>query len=154
MPSESQKLVLLEDVARIVVSSHRLEETLDHITSLLATRMGVEVCSLYLLEGGRLVLRSSRGLAPSAVGRVSMDPQEGLTGRVCIHSHLVDAVLNGLQQTPVQLFLVNVMLILSDADQLRIDFYKLCERILQAARKADGAPRRDGKLREFLAGHA
>lgn len=80
MITESQKLILLEDISRIVVSSHRLQETLDHITSLLADRMRVEVCSLYLLEQGRLVLRSSRGLQPSAVGAVSMAPEEGLTG--------------------------------------------------------------------------
>lgn len=80
MPSESQKLVLLEDISRIVVESHDLSETLDHITALLADRMGVEVCSIYLLTEGRLVLRSTRGLDPSAVGTVSMAPGEGLTG--------------------------------------------------------------------------
>lgn len=90
MSTESHKLVLLEDISRIVVSSHRLEETLDHITRLLADRMGVEVCSLYLLEEGRLVLRSSRGLAASAVGAVSMDPHEGLTGLTYETGHPVN----------------------------------------------------------------
>ncbi len=80
MPTESQKLILLEDISRIVVSSHDLHETLDHITALLADRMGVQVCSLYLVENGSLVLRSTRGLKPSAVGKVTMAPGEGLTG--------------------------------------------------------------------------
>lgn len=80
MPTESHKLILLEDVSRIVAASHDLRETLDHITALLAERMGVEVCSLYLEEDDQLVLRSTRGLDPSAVGRVRMAPDEGLTG--------------------------------------------------------------------------
>ncbi len=80
MVTESDKLILLEDISRIVVSSHDLAETLDHVTGLLAERLGVEVCSIYLHEGGRLVLRATRGLSPEAVGRVSMTPDEGLTG--------------------------------------------------------------------------
>ncbi|MEW6488338.1 MAG: phosphoenolpyruvate--protein phosphotransferase [Thermodesulfobacteriota bacterium] len=80
MPTESHKLIVLEDVSRIVAASHDLRETLDHITALLAERMGVEVCSLYLEEADELVLRSTRGLDASAVGRVRMAPDEGLTG--------------------------------------------------------------------------
>jgi len=77
---ESRKLILLEDVSQIVISSHNLRETLDHITALLAEKMGVEVCSVYLVEEKRLVLFSTKGLKPSAVGMVRMDPGEGLTG--------------------------------------------------------------------------
>ncbi len=80
MATESQKLILLEDISRIVVSSHDLHETLDHITGLLAERLGVEVCSIYLYEAGELVLRSTQGLQPDAVGSVRMPPDEGLTG--------------------------------------------------------------------------
>jgi len=77
---ESRKLILLEDISQIVISSHNLRETLDHITALLAERMGVEVCSVYLVEEERLVLFSTKGLNPSAVGTVRMAPDEGLTG--------------------------------------------------------------------------
>ena len=80
MPTESQKLILLEDISGIITTSHDLPETLDHITSLLAERMAVDVCSIYLVEAADLVLRSSRGLSPSAVGAVRMSPSEGLTG--------------------------------------------------------------------------
>ncbi|NTU59777.1 MAG: phosphoenolpyruvate--protein phosphotransferase [Deltaproteobacteria bacterium] len=90
MITESHKLVLLEDVSRIIVASHDLTETLDHITTLLAERMGVEVCSIYLYDGRRLVLRSSRGLAPGAVGSVAMDPNEGLTGLTFELAHPVN----------------------------------------------------------------
>ncbi|WP_025322506.1 phosphoenolpyruvate--protein phosphotransferase [Deferrisoma camini] len=80
MASESEKLILLEDISRIVVSSHDLVETLNQITGLLRERLGVEVCSVYLDEGGDLVLRATRGLNPEAVGRIRMAPSEGLTG--------------------------------------------------------------------------
>ncbi|MBI5443196.1 MAG: phosphoenolpyruvate--protein phosphotransferase [Deltaproteobacteria bacterium] len=80
LPGDSHKLILLEDISRIIVSSHDLAETLDHIAGLLADRMGVDVCSIYLFEDGLLVLRASRGLEPGALGRVSMTVGEGLTG--------------------------------------------------------------------------
>jgi phosphotransferase system enzyme I (PtsP) len=80
LPTESHKLILLEDISRIVVSSHDLHETLDHITSLLADRLGVQVCSIYLLEDDQLVLRSTHGLSAEAVDTVRMPPDEGLTG--------------------------------------------------------------------------
>ena len=80
MPGESKKLILLEDISQIVVSAHDLQETLDQITSLLARRLRVEVCSLYLHQGNELVLRSTYGLQPSAVDRVRMAEDEGLTG--------------------------------------------------------------------------
>jgi phosphotransferase system enzyme I (PtsP) len=78
--AESQNLILLEDISQIVMSSHNLRETLDHITALIAEKMGVEVCSVYLMEEGQLVLFSTKGLKPSAVGTVRMIPGEGLTG--------------------------------------------------------------------------
>ncbi len=80
MPTESHKLILLEDISRIVVSSHDLHETLDHITSLLADRLGVQVCSIYLFTDDQLVLRSTHGLSAEAVDTVRMPPDEGLTG--------------------------------------------------------------------------
>ncbi|HSH70776.1 MAG TPA: GAF domain-containing protein, partial [Deferrisomatales bacterium] len=80
MPRESQKLILLEDISQIVVSAHDLQETLDQITGLLARRLRVEVCSIYLHRGGTLVLRSTCGLDQTAVGKVSMSAEEGLTG--------------------------------------------------------------------------
>ncbi|GAB4257742.1 phosphoenolpyruvate--protein phosphotransferase [Deferrisoma sp.] len=80
MVTESEKLILLEDLSRIVVSCHDLRETLDAITGLLRERLGVEVCSVYLHEDGELVLRATHGLDRSAVGRIRMGVNEGLTG--------------------------------------------------------------------------
>lgn len=76
----SQNLILLEDLSQIVVSAHDLQETLDQITTLLAQRLHVEVCSIYLHQDHELVLRSTCGLQPTAVGQVRMAEDEGLTG--------------------------------------------------------------------------
>ena len=50
----------------------------------LQTRMGVDVCSIYLLESDRthLVLAATVGLRPESVGTVRMELHEGLAGLV------------------------------------------------------------------------
>ncbi len=50
----------------------------------LQTRMGVDVCSIYLLESDRthLVLAATVGLRPESVGKVRMELHEGLAGLV------------------------------------------------------------------------
>src|SRR5512139_2014719 len=72
----------LEDVGRMLLHSHDLDETLRNIADLVARRAGTEVCSVYLLaeDGETLELRASHELAKRAVGRVSMKLGEGLTG--------------------------------------------------------------------------
>ena len=57
---------------------HDLHETLDNIVNLVAKRMGVEVCSIYLLEddGETLRLQASKGLSRSSVGKVTMKTSE------------------------------------------------------------------------------
>lgn len=49
-----------------------------------------------------------------------------------------------------QFLLVHVMLVLSDTNGFRIDFYQLCEWVLQAARHGCGTSLPDIKLREFF----
>ncbi len=72
----------LEDISTLILQSHDLDETLDNIVSLVARRMGTEVCSIYLLEGDGQTLRlmASRGLSRRAVGKVTLQVGEGLTG--------------------------------------------------------------------------
>ncbi len=74
----------LEDISSIILHSHDLHETLDNIVTLVAKRMGSDVCSIYLLEDDQstLVLRATKGLAKHAVGKISMQVTEGLTGLV------------------------------------------------------------------------
>ena len=83
--SEKQAgLRLLEDIDALLSRSHDLQDTLQDITKIIAQRMGTDVCSLYLLDtkGGRLTLWATMGLDQTAVGKVSMDKHEGLTGLV------------------------------------------------------------------------
>lgn len=74
----------LEDISSIILHSHDLQETLDNIVTIVAKRMGSEVCSIYLLDddGETLVLKATKGLSKSAVGTVTMKTSEGLSGLV------------------------------------------------------------------------
>jgi phosphotransferase system enzyme I (PtsP) len=81
-PQQSLGLRTLEDISSIILHSHDLQDTLDNIVTLVAKRMGSDVCSIYLLEndGETLVLKATKGLSKASVGRVSMKVHEGLTG--------------------------------------------------------------------------
>ncbi|HEY6008272.1 MAG TPA: phosphoenolpyruvate--protein phosphotransferase [Geobacteraceae bacterium] len=81
---ETLGLRTLEDISGIILHSHDLQETLDNIVTLVARRMGSDVCSIYLLEedGETLVLQATKGLSKASVGKVTMKTSEGLTGLV------------------------------------------------------------------------
>jgi phosphotransferase system enzyme I (PtsP) len=81
---ESLGLRTLEDISGIILHSHDLQETLDNIVTLVAKRVGSDVCSIYLLEadGETLVLKATKGLSKASVGTVTMKTSEGLTGLV------------------------------------------------------------------------
>src|SRR5512138_1459572 len=72
----------LEDISAMILHSHDLHETLDNIVAMVAKRMGVNVCSIYLLEddGETLRLQASKGLSKGSVGKITMKTWEGLTG--------------------------------------------------------------------------
>ncbi len=74
----------LEDISAIILHSHDLQETLDNIVTIVAKRMGTDVCSIYLLEkdGETLMLKATKGLSRSSVNRISMKVHEGLAGLV------------------------------------------------------------------------
>jgi len=74
----------LEDISSIILHSHDLQETLDNIVTIVAKRMGTDVCSIYLLEkdGETLLLKATKGLSKSSVNRISMKIHEGLAGLV------------------------------------------------------------------------
>jgi phosphotransferase system enzyme I (PtsP) len=81
-PQQSLGLRTLEDISSIILHSHDLQDTLDNIVTLVAKRMGSDVCSIYLLEsdGETLTLKATKGLSRASVNRVSMKIHEGLTG--------------------------------------------------------------------------
>ncbi|MGB9081548.1 MAG: phosphoenolpyruvate--protein phosphotransferase [Desulfuromonadaceae bacterium] len=79
---QSLGLHTLEDISSIILHSHDLQDTLDNIVTLVAKRMGSDVCSIYLLEndGETLTLKATKGLSKASVNRVAMKVHEGLTG--------------------------------------------------------------------------
>ena len=81
---QSGLLQTLIDVSRVITTSHDLEETLAQTVRLIADRMQVDVCSIYLLEDetSELVLKATHGLSASAVGKVRLPVSEGLIGLV------------------------------------------------------------------------
>lgn len=74
----------LEDISAIILHSHDLQETLDNIVTIVAKRMGTDVCSIYLLEkdGETLMLKATKGLSKTSVNRITMKVHEGLSGLV------------------------------------------------------------------------
>jgi phosphotransferase system, enzyme I, PtsP len=81
-PHQSLGLRTLEDISSIILHSHDLQDTLDNIVTLVAKRMGSDVCSIYLMEkdGETLTLKATKGLSKTSVNRVSMKVHEGLCG--------------------------------------------------------------------------
>ena len=83
MAANQDRLVLIEDISVIGGDlSADLRQTLDRIVATIASRMEVEVCSIYLFDPQHehLVLRATLGLNRESVGRVAMRVNEGLVG--------------------------------------------------------------------------
>lgn len=81
---KSPELTLLSDISQVISKSHDIRQTLDAIVGLVKRRMGVDCCSLYLLDRSKrqLVLKATEGLNKEAIGKVRMRPKEGLVGLV------------------------------------------------------------------------
>ncbi|MFW6388950.1 MAG: phosphoenolpyruvate--protein phosphotransferase [Desulfohalobiaceae bacterium] len=76
------QLSILVELSKIVAESSGTRQTLQEIVKLLANKLQVEACSIYLLNRSRdlLSLEASVGLNPESIGQISIPPQEGLTG--------------------------------------------------------------------------
>ena len=81
---EAQRVLTLEEIARLTKDCTKPAETLMNVVALIARRFQTEVCSAYLLEPDRnhLVLAATVGLRPQSVGTLRMGIHEGLTGLV------------------------------------------------------------------------
>ncbi len=90
-PSTQIGVATLEDISTLILQSHDLDETLSNIVSLVARRMGTDVCSIYLLEADNetLRLRATKGLSRRAVGKVTLRIGEGLTGMAAQKRHAI-----------------------------------------------------------------
>ncbi len=78
---------MLDSLRRIVHevnAAHNLDEALTLIVERVKAAMHADVCSVYLTdpETGEHVLMETDGLRPSAVGRVRLQPNQGLVGLV------------------------------------------------------------------------
>jgi signal transduction protein with GAF and PtsI domain len=82
LPRKTAQLAALREIGRAINAAWELEATLDLITCRTAEVMGMDSCSIYLLdrEGQELVLKATTGLAAEAVGQAMLRLGEGLTG--------------------------------------------------------------------------
>lgn len=82
----------LRSIVQQVADAPNLGSALDIIVQRVKQSMVVSVCSVYLFDPGseRYVLRASKGLRRSAVGRVSLGPKEGLVGLVATREEAIN----------------------------------------------------------------
>jgi len=82
LEQKTAQLAALREIGRAINAAWDLRDTLELITRKTAEVMGMDSCSIYLLdpEGEFLVLEATTGLAPEAVGRARLRLGEGLTG--------------------------------------------------------------------------
>jgi len=80
--SAKKPLALFQALGGIFPKDIDFSMKLQRTAELIQEWLGVDVCSLYLLEEKNLVLRATVGLNPDSVGKVRMRTNEGLTGLV------------------------------------------------------------------------
>jgi signal transduction protein with GAF and PtsI domain/anti-sigma regulatory factor (Ser/Thr protein kinase) len=82
LQQKTAQLAALREIGRAINTAWELEATLDLITQRTADVMGMDSCSIYLLDddGERLMLKATTGLAAEAVGQARLRLGEGLTG--------------------------------------------------------------------------
>lgn len=80
--TQPRALTALREIVRSLSAAWDLDSTLDLIARKTTEVMGVDSCSIYLLDpnGRSLRLQASTGLAKRAVGRSTLDLGEGMTG--------------------------------------------------------------------------
>ena len=82
LQQKTAQLAALREVGKAINAAWQLETTLELITRQTAQVMGMDSCSIYLLDeaGEYLVLKATTGLAAESVDRVQLRLGEGLTG--------------------------------------------------------------------------
>src|SRR5574337_942248 len=79
---KTAEISALRAISQAIGAALDLDSTLQLITKTASTVMGMDSCSIYLLDPAEefLVLKASTGLAEDAVGRARLRVGEGLTG--------------------------------------------------------------------------
>jgi len=91
-PGESDSRKLLGRLRDALAGDSAGQERLDRITTIIATSMGLEVCSIYLFRDTEtLELCATEGLKPESVHKTRMRIGEGLVGRVARTTRVVNA---------------------------------------------------------------
>ncbi len=83
MQRDHTKLICdIGELSGLFSDTPSLETFLQKIVEMISVHMHSEVCSIYIYyeNTNELVLRATKGLSPSAIGKVSMKMGEGLTG--------------------------------------------------------------------------
>jgi signal transduction protein with GAF and PtsI domain len=82
LQQKTAQLAALREIGRAINATWELQATLDLITRRTASVMGMDSCSIYLLDADAesLILKATTGLAAEAVGRAQLRLGEGLTG--------------------------------------------------------------------------
>ncbi len=82
LQQKNAELAALREIGRAINAAWELKSTLELITRRTAQVMGMDSCSIYLLDesGETMVLKATTGLAPESVGRARLRLGEGLTG--------------------------------------------------------------------------
>lgn len=75
-------LEIFEALSRLLPTPQPFAQKLQKAAVLIREWLGMDVCSIYLLEGRELILRASDGLDEHSIGKVRMKTNEGLTGLV------------------------------------------------------------------------
>ncbi|MGH9614547.1 MAG: GAF domain-containing protein [Bryobacteraceae bacterium] len=84
-----QELRMLQKISRFMVRDRTIQEALAGVVSLVVEFMECDSCLLYVLEDVELSLLASNTSQPSAVGKVRLRLDEGLTGWVARERRLL-----------------------------------------------------------------
>jgi uroporphyrinogen-III synthase len=84
-----QQVQLFQQISRFIARETSLQEVLQGIVSLVSEFMQCDSCLLYLLDNDELVLCASNTPHPSAIGRLRLKRDEGLTGWVARERRLL-----------------------------------------------------------------
>ncbi|HLP43332.1 MAG TPA: PEP-utilizing enzyme [Fibrobacteria bacterium] len=100
MSEASTALEIIRSVSQTMQESASTQPALEAVVKLLAEKMQVDVCSIYLFHGesNRLRLSASWGLDREGIGNVAMAPGEGLTGFCFSRGEIVN-IANPAQDT-------------------------------------------------------
>ncbi len=84
-------MIAVAKIGELTAATLDTTEILRRVVFITARIMKVDVCSIYLLEpaDGTLVLAATQGLRDDAVGRVRINPGEGITGRAAKQARVV-----------------------------------------------------------------